>query len=111
MEKFNQVCVWPATILEENQHEDLVKFFKDKMGTRVSGIETVVTNPDTDKFGNPVEDTGGRHDVFFKVHDDDVMKFAIPRLKLGIRWWEDVIGNENHTIYPESIQKKYPKTW
>jgi len=39
------------------------------------------------------------------------MKFAVPRLQMGIRWWEDVLGNGNGELYPETCLAKYPKTW
>jgi len=87
--------------------EDFINFFKDDMNTRVELIETVVTDPDIDSDGNIVPETGGRHDVFFRVHDEDIMRFAIPRLTMGIKWWEDVVGNNSHTVYPTKIIKKY----
>ena len=41
------------------------------------------------------------------VHNDDVMKFAIPRLQMGIRWIEDALDNEsdNHSIYPPRVRE------
>ncbi len=77
------------------------------------GINTNKTGPDRDENGIAVPETGGRHDVFFAVHNDDVMRFAIPRLQMGIRWIEDVLENEaretEHSIYPERV-KEY-RTW
>jgi hypothetical protein len=58
-----------------------------------------------------VEGTGGRNDVFFYVHDNDIDKFSVPRLSMGIRWWEDVLGNGNGVLYKEEVLTKYPKTW
>jgi len=50
-------------------------------------------------------------DLFFYIADKDISKFAVPRLQMGIRWWEDVLGNGNGKLYPREILEKYPKTW
>jgi hypothetical protein len=103
-EFYHQLCVWTGTVLGDSTVEDFEQFFKDQLGVRVKFMEEVVTLP-----GQGGE--GGRHDVFFYVHDADVAKFAIPRLQFGISWWEDVIENKRHLLYPSEIVKKYPKTW
>jgi hypothetical protein len=76
-------------------------------------METITTGPDRDENGNASFETGGRVDTIFAVHDDDVMKFAVPRLAMGIRWIEDVLDNEaretEHSIYPDRV-KEY-RTW
>ena len=109
---YNQVCVWPGTLLPEEQIEQFVNHFSEN-GFRVQHLETIETSPDHDDSGFPVEGTGGRSDILFAIHDEDVMKFAIPRLRMGIRWIEDVLDNESrmteHSIYPERI-KDY-RTW
>lgn len=110
MSGFNQLCVWPGTVMGENTAEDFEDFFKD-MGFTVKFMEEVATLPDYDSEGKFVEGTGGRHDVFFYIEDKDIIKFAIPRLRMGIRWWEDVLGNHNEHIYPKEIVEKYPNTW
>jgi hypothetical protein len=82
------------------------------MGVRVEYKTTLLTNPDLDAKGNPEPDTGGRHDVFFYIHDEDAMKFAVPRLSLGIRWWEDVIKyNDNSHLYPQEFIEANPTKW
>jgi len=30
---------------------------------------------------------------------------------MGIRWWEDVLGNGNGKLYPSEVLEKYSKTW
>ena len=77
MENFKQLCVWPGTLLEENQIQDFVNFFQEDMGVRVEYKTTLVTRPDLDERGRVVPETGGRHDVFFYVHDEDVMKCPV----------------------------------
>jgi len=111
--KFNQLCVWPGTLLEENQIPDFINFFKDEMGVRVEYKTTLITKPDLDGNGNEEPETGGRHDVFFYIHDEDIPLFAVPRLSLGIRWWEDVIRyNENSShLYPQEFIQDNPPTW
>ena len=100
---FTQVCVWPGTTLKDNQQGELVEFFKDNMGTRIQFLEVVFTNPDVNKYGDPIKNTGGRSDIIFAVHDDDITKFAVPRLQMGIRWIEDMYGNGHGQLYPKRI--------
>ena len=80
----------------------LEQFFLEEMGVRVQYLEEVYTAPDMEN-GFPVEGTGGRCDCLFAVHGDDVAKFAIPRLQMGIRWLEDVYGNGGGSLYPERV--------
>lgn len=100
---YNQVCVWPGTILPETHIEKFVAHFKEN-GFRIQHLETLRTRPDHDASGNKIEGTGGRSDVLFAIHNDDIMKFAIPRLQMGIRWIEDVLDNE-----PEDVPSLYPQ--
>jgi hypothetical protein len=112
MENFNQLCVWQGTFLGESSPQDLVDFFKEEMGTRIKFEQEVPTNPDLDEKGEIIEGTGGRNDLLFYVHDEDITKFAVPRLKMGIRWWEDVISyNDNSHLYSKEVLEKYPITW
>ena len=112
MSKFNQLCVWPGTVMGESTPQDLVDFFQENFNTRIQFEQEVVTNPDLDSSGYPIKDTGGRHDLFFYVHDDDVASFAIPRLTMGIRWWEDVVSyNDNSHLYSTEILEKDPVNW
>lgn len=109
---FNQLCVWEGTMLGDSSVEDFEKFFKDSMDVTVKFAEEVITNPDRDEYGNPVKDTGGRHDLLFYIADKDVTKFAIARLQMGIKWWEDVVSYNNRAyLYSQEILDKYPVTW
>lgn len=111
---FTQLCVWPGVILEDENGpitpEAFEAWMKENFGARIKYENQIKTLPDMEN-GEAVPDTGGRNDVFFYVHQEDIPSFAIPRLQAGIRWWEDVVGNKNHLIYPKDILKKYPKTW
>lgn len=109
--EFTQLCVWPGTIVEKDNEQDFVEFIaKEFHGARVKFAEEVVTVPDNDK-GVPIPQTGGRNDVFFYIHSNDIGKFAVMRLAYGIRWWEDVVSNNSHLIYPKEILEKYKTTW
>ena len=77
--KFNQLCVWPGTVVGDSKkvQEDFVKFFKDELGVTVKYETEVKTLPDPGDLGMK---TGGRNDLFFYIADNDIGKFAIPRL-------------------------------
>ena len=110
---FTQLCVWPGVLLGDSSVEEFESFFKSELGVRIKYHTEVQTLPDLDEMGNPVPDTGDRNDVFFFVHSDDIAKFAMPRLEMGIRWWEDVIkynDNSKHLYTPEFIEAN-PVTW
>ena len=112
MKKYNQLCVWPATVVGKDDVKDLEDFFKKEMDVRIKYKTEVLTNPDLDGNGNEVPDTGGRNDLFFYVHDDDIGKFAVPRLSMGIRWYEDVVSyNDGAYLYPQSFLEENPITW
>ncbi len=116
MENFTQLCVWPGCIVNENSAEDkiqqFVDFMKDNFGVRVKYHTEVKTQPDIDENGKPNLETGGRNDLFFYVHSEDIPHFAIPRLQVGIRWWEDMVGyNDNSHLYPKEFLDAHPLTW
>lgn len=101
-EGFVQVCVWPGTLVGKDNVADFEQFVLDELGTRVQYLEEVTTAPDM-RNGFPVEGTGGRNDVLFAVHNEDVMKFAVPRFQFGMRWLEDMYGNGHGALYPERV--------
>jgi hypothetical protein len=115
---FTQVCVWPGTIVGADSVADFEKFFMEEFGTRVKYIEEVLTKPDWQDRDDP--EAGRRNDVVFYVHSEDIPKFAVPRLSLGVRWIEDVLNNEvshnehqnapeMYSIYPEGFSTY--RTW
>ena len=112
MENYTQLCVWPGTTLGDTTPQDFEGFFLDEMKTRIAFHAEVQTQPDTDESGNHIPETGGRNDIFFYVHTEDIGNFAVPRLKMGIRWWEDVVGyNDNGYLYTEEFLNSHPLTW
>lgn len=110
-ELFEQVCVWPGTVLGDQTAADFEEFMMDQFNVRVQYLETVDTYPDTDDLGNPVQGTGDRSDLFFAIHKNDIAVFAVPRLEWGIRWVEDVLSAHNYRcpIYPQRVFEY--KTW
>ena len=109
---FNQLCVWPGCVVGEEEAQDFERFFLDEFGVKVKYLAEIKTKPDLDENGEVVPDTGGRNDLFFYLHDDNVGGFAIQRLQMGIRWWEDVIKyNDNSHLYPAEFIEQYPPTW
>jgi hypothetical protein len=114
MENYKQLCVWPACVTGNTTEEiqDFESGMLEHFGVRVKYHAEVKTQPDIDTNGNPVPETGGRTDLFFYVHSDDSAKFAVPRLKAGIRWWEDVVGyNDNCHLYTEEFINAHPLNW
>ena len=104
MNDFTQVVVWPGTVVGAAEVTNFENFILEELGTRCKYLEEILTAPDM-KNGYPVEDTGGRNDLFFSVHKDDIAKFAVPRLAYGMRWIEDVYGNGGGDLYPERISE------
>ena len=105
--QFNQLCVLQGTIMPEGGAKELEAFFKNEMGVTVKFETEVKTLPDTPEC----TETGGRNDLFFYIADDDIGKFAVPRLSMGIRSYEDVLSNGGGKLYPTEILEKYEKTW
>lgn len=99
-DEFSQVCVWPATVCGEAKVEEFVKFMADELKSRVFYLEEIKT-----KAGNGGE--GGRNDLFFAVHNEDVGKFAVPRLGYGIRWIDDCKGD--FKLWPARVAEY--KSW
>jgi hypothetical protein len=110
--KFTQLCVWQGVLLEGLTTQQFEEYMLEHFGTRIKYETEIKTLPDLDKYGKPIPETGGRNDVFFYAHEEDIPKFAVPRLQAGIRWWEDVVGyNDNSYLYPQEVLDKYPLNW
>lgn len=112
-EHFSQVCVWPGTLCGKDKVEEFTAFMLDELKVRIQYLEEVETLPDRDQRGNTVPGTGGRNDLIFAVHSDDVAAFAVPRFQYGIRWIEDVLTEHNHgrSLYAQPERLDQYKTW
>lgn len=105
--EYKQLCVWQGVVLGDSSIQGFEDFFKTEMNVRIKFAEEVITN------GNIAKDEeGGRHDLLFYIHNEDVSKFALKRLAYGIRWWEDVVSyNDGSYLYNQDILDKYPVNW
>jgi hypothetical protein len=100
-----------GTTLDGGSGTEFEDFFKEQ-GFRVKFAEEVITLPDLDSNGNKIPETGGRTDLLFYIHAEEIGKFSIARLQFGIRWWEDVVSyNDNSHLYSQEILDKYKITW
>lgn len=91
MSDFKQPVVWPATTMGTGTPAEFAEFIQDEFGCRAQYVGQFVTKP-----GDGGE--GGREDLVFFVHSEDLNKFAVARLSWGMRWIEDVIDNETRRI-------------
>jgi len=99
-ENFIQVVVWPGTELGNETSEGFEAWILETFNVRAQYLEEILTNPDPD---NP--DTGGRNDLFFAIHNEDIPKFALPKLRIGARWLEDIYLNGGGYLYPNRVAK------
>ena len=101
-DKFSQVCVWEGCVVAATDPSiaGFIEFMMETFDTRIQYLEEIETL--ADETG-----PGGRNDVFFAVHEDDISKFAVPRLAWGIRWVEDVLSSVNYRtkIYPDRVSE------
>ena len=100
---FTQVCVWQGAVVGEDKIQDFENYMQKEFGVEVQYLEELNTKPNK-LNGKSVPGTGGRTDLFFAVKSTDINKFALPRLKAGIRWIEDVYGNGGGILYPARVK-------
>ena len=83
MSEYKQLCVWEGVLMDGQTPESFEEYIGEQMDSRTKFAEQVHTLPDM-KDGVPVKGTGGRSDIFFYIHNEDIGKFAVPRLQYGI---------------------------
>jgi len=94
---YSQVCVWEGITVPDNEIKEFENHFKNEYGVRIKFIEVW--------FKKSI----GVAYCLFKIHEDDISKFATIRFSIGrIRWIEDVIDN-NKSLFPKRI--KDMRTW
>lgn len=103
-ENYNQVCVWEGCVVGPDQIEEFERVVGEPgamfpKGVRVQYLEEVLTLPSQDMYNRDIPETGGRNDLIFAVHDQDIGEFAVQRLPYGIRWIEDVLSETNNSAY------------
>jgi len=99
-----QKCVIQGLLIKPDEAKGFEKWFEDEWGYRIEYVTQYKTLPDTEN-GYDVEGTGGRSDIIFYLHKDDVLKMVVERIRVfkgDIKWWEDHFDN-NHNIIPEEI--------
>jgi|TARA_Y100000310_G_C20477504_1_gene713101 hypothetical protein len=104
---FNQLVVWPGTVMGDNTATDFEDFFKEE-GFTVKFADSFMTLPDP---GKDPSESGGRGDILFYIADEDIGKFSIWRLKHGMKWWEDYLNNGATSIVPVELLEKYKNAW
>ena len=108
--EFTQVCVWPACfinkdgVIDDERIKEFETMMEEQFKCRFQFLEEVTTKPDLHNDGTPVLGTGGRIDLLFSIHSEDIGKFAVARLQYGIRWLEDVVNGDPH-IYNDKIKE------
>ena len=89
----------PEDIAELNQF--LKEEFNLKHDIRWVGVIKIFRTPG-------VPNTGGRHDAFFLVHEEDIPNISTEkRLDLGFRWCFDITGNGWPRQYPLKFRRMY----
>jgi hypothetical protein len=105
---YNQVCVAIAFPVKDFDPEfQMFTHFMEKVAQiRIQPLEVVETYPNRDEFGMIIPDTGGRKDLIFAIHDNDVDKFAIARKLLPIFFIEEALGRlaGKYSIYPTRLR-------
>jgi len=113
-DNFTQVCVNHGIYLPDDWTEkDFEDYFYELFEVKIQFLEEIKTFPDTDDRGDPIEGTGGRSDIFFAVHDDNLAQITGLRFRTKHRWIEDVLAKDNYTspIYPERVSRYRTWTW
>lgn len=94
---YTTLVVWQGT--DVGKDDDIEDFFLKECDSRIKRIGCIVC-------------INGRIDFAFFVHDDDVLKFAVQRFKLGSigvpRWWEDIYFNDQQDDFPQEFLDFYP---
>ena len=116
-EGYDILAVWPQILAEKDDVENIQDFMSNmSCRNRVKIVGCVKTLPNYEHRNDENPETGGRVDLVFYFHNEDIYRVAVRRLQHGIRWWEDVVMNElehglsqgiiyeDYTIYPEDFR-------
>lgn len=102
---YKQLCLIRGLKLDFNQIESFEKTILKKIGVRIKYRAQIEVYPD------PRKDEI-RNDLFFYVHEDDIIKFSIEKIFIGAKWWEDVCHTDDaKMIYPEKFIESHPPMW
>tara|TARA_R110000751_G_scaffold24863_1_gene68084 strand:- start:209 stop:580 length:372 start_codon:yes stop_codon:yes gene_type:complete len=101
---YNQICAWLGVVVKNADKPMTQKEFEKFMlgeGYKVNYIDEYKTLPDHTS-------EGGRNDVIFSLHKDDVNKMVMDRLHKfngDIKWYEDYVTNYHRQIPYDNIIK------
>ncbi len=109
MSNYKQVVVWRGLLLSESDTPSLdeinnfERYLDKEMNFKVKYITEYKTRADKGD-----ENTGGRNDVLFYIHNDNIPKFAMWRLQTGgeVSWLEDYLDNGGRKLIPASEYNK-----
>ena len=102
-ETYRRVYAWKNCIIDESIFP---KVMLKHFGIRAKFLDYAITNPTVDHLGKIVEGSGGRKDVLFVVHTNDIARFEIPRRDALIHTLDEMLSTEfRFLIYPEEIYK------
>jgi hypothetical protein len=89
--EYRQIICWEGTELGVDDETSFISFVKDELALQhdVRVIGNVKTLPGRNG-------PGGRIDLFFIIHNDDVIRAATRRLKFGMRWMNDCIAENKN---------------
>ena len=95
---YQTLVVWKNTIVGAKFALEFAKDFL-KRGFRVVYAEEYRTLPDIED-GIKVQGTGGRNDLLFYVHAEDIEEFSVWLLQWcgEMSWFEDVMRYDGHTV-------------
>ena len=101
---YEQLCVWRGTIVGAERAKEFEDFMLSEFKAKVKYHCEEKTLPDS-------TGEGGRNDLFFFIHNEDIETFSLPRLAYGISWWEDINYNNKQHLYSQEFLKNNPFKW
>lgn len=105
------VCVWPATLVGADQHDEFNVEMSGRFNRPVRFIESVETKPSfTDSETG--EENQSRTDVFFEIEDFEMSELFMPFAILGILPIYEIddafiTKMRERDVYEESVMEKY----
>ncbi len=106
-EGFKQVCMFLGIDCDfEDIEKEFCEFMLESFDIRTQYLELSVSKP-TVQRGKELENTGGRLDVVFAIHTDDIEKLAAIKMatnnQIPLKWIEDVMNPNNS--YAETLSE------
>lgn len=102
---YKQLCLIRDLKVGPENAENFEKIIFQKIGVRIRYRAEIEIYPYT-------KSDITRNDIFFYVHEDDIIKFSIEKMIIGAKWWEDVYHTEEtKKIYPEKFLNSHPPMW